>query len=141
MNTKPPAKTGQILLVEDNWGDIVLIREAFSQSGLNVKLSVVTDGEEALAYLEGQGKYAQVARPDFVLLDINLPRMDGRVFLRRLRSHQRLGEMPVVVLTSSKLDSDMREMAELGISGYLVKPSDLYGFQEVVKRIGTFWRG
>jgi len=137
---KPPAKTGQILLVEDNWGDIVLLREALDGSKLALHLNVVTDGEEALAYLEGEGKYSGTVRPDFVLLDLNLPRMDGRAFLRRLRSHSKLGDMPVVVLTSSRLESDMKEMEDLKISGYLIKPADFKGFQELVKRLWTFWQ-
>jgi len=139
LKPNPSRKAAQVLLVEDNWGDVLLMREALRQLSPSLNLNIVTDGENALAYLNGEGKYSDSPRPDFILLDLNLPRMDGRAFLRRLRGRLGFQELPVVVLTSSRLDSDVREAEGLGISGYLAKPGDLAGFLEVARRLREFW--
>lgn len=139
MSTTAFHRTVEILLVEDSMGDIVLMREAFRDSRLPVNLNVVTDGEEALAYLKGEPKYAESPRPHFILLDLNLPRMDGRALLRRIKAHPRFKGLPVVVFTSSKLDSDIREVFEMHADHYVVKPSDLKGFHEIVRQLWEFW--
>ncbi len=136
--THPPPKKFEILLVEDNWGDALLMREAFRESGLVVKLSIVTDGEQALAFLNREGIFAEASRPDLILLDLNLPRMDGRGFLRRIKTHPAFQDLQVVVLTTSKLDSDIREVSERDIRGYIVKPVDLDGFLKVTRSLGDF---
>ncbi len=136
---KPSPKIAQILMVEDNFGDIALMKEAFKESHLYLDLHVATDGEDALEYLQRQGKHVEAPRPDFILLDLNLQRMDGRVFLRRIRSHPEFKEIPVIIFTGSRLATDMREMEEMGISGYLAKPVDMLGFLDVARRLRDFW--
>jgi two-component system, chemotaxis family, response regulator Rcp1 len=139
LNTMRFPKTLEILLVEDSWGDVFLISEAFRDSRFPVNLNIVTDGEDALAYLKREGKHAEAPEPNLVLLDLNLPRMDGRTFLRRIKAHPRFKRLPVVVLTSSRLDTDMREVSEMKADQYLVKPSDLNGFQEITRKLWEFW--
>lgn len=139
MRPEPSPQTFQILLVEDSWGDVLLMREAFRESRLTARLNIVTNGEEALAYLNREPRYAEAVTPDLILLDLNLPRMDGRIFLRRLRNHPRLKGLTVVVLTSSDLDSDLREVKELEAQGYIRKPSDLNGFLQTARILKQHW--
>ena len=139
MRPSPFHKTLEILLVEDSWGDVLLLREAFQESRLPVNLNIVTDGEDALAYLNGESKYTGSPMPDLVLLDLNLPRMDGRALLRRVKNHPRFKRLPVVVLTSSALESDIREVNEMKANSYLVKPADLKGFHEIARKLWDFW--
>ena len=126
-------------MVEDNLGDALLIKEAFKESQIRCHLIVVGDGEEALDYLDRKGKFADAKTPDFILLDLNLPRMDGREFLKRVKSEGLFKTIPVIVLTSSKSDLDIREVWELNANCYIVKPSDLDGYIETVKKIHDFW--
>ncbi len=126
-------------MVEDNPGDAILIKEAFKENRIECHLIVVGDGEEALDYLKKQGKFADVKRPDIILLDLNLPVMNGFEFLRRVKSESLFKSIPVIVLTSSRSDLDIREVWELNANCYIVKPSDLDGYIETVKKIHDFW--
>ena len=140
MSQKPFLKTIEVLLVEDSWGDVVLMRDAFREKHLPVNLNIVTDGEDALAYLNREPKYVQHPKPDLILLDLNLPRMDGRAFLRRVKNHPRFKAIPVVVLTSSRLETDIREVFEMNADQYLVKPTDLKGFHETARQLWQLWQ-
>lgn len=141
MRREPTPKTFEILLVEDSWGDALLMREAFRESRLPARLSIVTNGEEALAYLNREPRYPEAKIPDLILLDLNLPRMDGRIFLRRLRHNPRFKELVVVVLTSSDLESDLREVQELEAQGYIIKTGDLKGFLQTAEILKDHWLG
>lgn len=129
----------EILLVEDNPDDVLLITEAFKESSIMTHLNVVGDGEETLDYLNRKGKYAGAVAPDFIILDLNLPRMDGRTFLKRIKSENLFKSIPIIVLTSSRSDLDIREVWALNANCYIVKPSDLDGYIETVKKIRDFW--
>ena len=107
MTTKVPIRPVQMLLVEDNPGDIRLTQEAAKESAIPTNLSVVVDGEEAMAFLRREGKYAEAPRPDFVLLDLNLPKKDGREVLSEMKADDQLRRIPVVVLTSSSAEQDI----------------------------------
>jgi two-component system response regulator len=129
----------EILLVEDSPTDALFAREALEYSKVCNNLHVVPDGVEALAFLHRQGKYAQAPRPDLVLLDLNLPRMDGREVLAKIKSDERFKVIPVVVLTSSKDEADVLKSYGLHANCYIVKPVDFEKFAEVVKTIENFW--
>jgi chemotaxis family two-component system response regulator Rcp1 len=139
LNNPIDKRNFEILMVEDNLGDALLIKEAFKESQIKCVLIVVGDGEEALDYLNRQGKFADAKTPDFILLDLNLPRMDGQEFLKRVKSEGLFKTIPVIVLTSSRSDLDIREVWELNANAYIVKPSDLNGYIETVKKIHGFW--
>ena len=129
----------EILLVEDNPGDVRLTVEALKEGRLHNRLSVVGDGEKALAYLRHEGEYAQTVRPDLVLLDLNLPRKDGREVLSEMKDDPELKRIPVVVLTTSKAEEDILKMYDLHANCYITKPVDLDQFITVVKSIEAFW--
>jgi CheY-like chemotaxis protein len=129
----------EILLVEDDPGDVLLITEGFKENRTLAHLIVVGDGEEAIDYLNQKGKYSDAKAPDFIILDLNLPRMDGRDFLRRIKNEKLFKLIPVIVLTSSRSDLDIREVYELNAACYIVKPADLDGYTEAVKKIQDFW--
>ncbi len=129
----------EILLVEDNPGDIRLTQEALKDSKLHNNLSVVEDGVEALAFLRCEGKYAKAPRPDIILLDLNLPRKDGREVLEEIKSHDTLKRIPVVVLTTSDDDMDIIATYNLHANCYITKPVDLQQFVRIVKSIENFW--
>jgi chemotaxis family two-component system response regulator Rcp1 len=130
----------EVLLVEDNLGDILLLMEAFKESGVKANLKVVGDGEEAMKYLE-IGLHPEMRTPDFILLDLNLPRMDGRAFLRQVKGEERFRSIPVIVLSSSRLESDVRESYDMNASCYIPKPIDIHGFLRAVKSLNDFWMG
>lgn len=129
----------EILLIEDNPGDVRLTQEALKESQVRSHLSVASDGEEALAFLLREGPFADAPRPDLILLDLNLPRMDGRDVLARIKSHPRLKCIPVVVLTTSSADNDIRQAYQLHANCYVTKPVDFTRFLHVVKSIEDFW--
>lgn len=131
-------KKFEILLVEDNWGDALLVKIAFREKRFYGNLNIVTNGEQALSFLNREDSYHRAPLPDLILLDLNLPRMDGRTFLRRIKSQEKFRDLKVVVLTSSKLDSDFREILDMNANGYLVKPLDLYGFFNLVQDLTDF---
>lgn len=129
----------KILLVEDNPADVELTRENLNECKLLHELTVVTDGVEGLAYLRREGSYAEAARPDLILLDLNLPRMDGRELLAQIKSEPLLRRIPVVVLTSSTAERDIIASYDLHANAYVVKPVDLSGFADIVRAIEGFW--
>lgn len=128
-----------ILLVEDNPGDVRLTREALLESELNIELHVVHDGEDALAFLRREGAYVDSRRPDLVLLDLNLPKLDGREVLARIRADVNLRRIPVVVLTVSTVEEDVLRSYDLAANCYISKPIDLDQFVTVVRAIEQFW--
>jgi len=131
----------QILLVEDNPGDVRLTVEALKEAKVVNKLTVVKDGIEALTLLRRQGQYAQAARPDLILLDLNLPRKDGREVLAEIKADDDLKRIPVVILTTSQDEQDVLKTYNLYANCYITKPVDLDQFITVVKSIEDFWLG
>jgi CheY-like chemotaxis protein len=132
-------RPAELLLVEDNYGDVLLTREAFCSARLSNNLAVASDGEEALAMLRREGGFADQPRPDLILLDLNLPRLDGREVLRAIKNDPELSRIPVIVLTSSNADIDILKSYELQANGYIVKPVTFERLQEVVASLETFW--
>ena len=130
----------QILLVEDNPADAFLTREALKQKEINNSdLSVVIDGQEALAYLHKEGKYAGVRRPDLILLDLNLPKKDGRKVLAEIKEDPLLKQIPVVIFTSSAAPQDIMQAYALYANCYIIKPLDLDNFFQVIRNVIKFW--
>ena len=128
-----------ILLVEDNPGDVRLTQEALKECKVLNNLSVVGDGVDAMAFLRREGSYAEAARPDLVLLDLNLPRMDGREVLAAIKGDTSLRRIPVVVLTTSRAEQDILKAYDLHANCYVTKPVDLEQFITVVQSIEEFW--
>lgn len=129
----------EILLVEDNPGDIRLTQVALKDSKVLNRLHVVRDGVEAMAFLRRQGQYANAVRPDMVLLDLNLPRKDGREVLTEIKADDNLKRIPVVVLTTSSADEDILRSYNLHANCYITKPVDLNSFVIIIKSIEHFW--
>ncbi|MFC6768187.1 response regulator [Natrinema soli] len=136
---RPQSEPAQILLVEDNPGDVPLTREAFKQGRIENDLHVVSDGIEALAFLTQQGEYADAPRPDLILLDLNLPGKDGEEVLEELKDDPVLRSIPVIVLTSSRAEEDVVTSYELHANAYLTKPVDPDEFIETVRAFEKFW--
>lgn len=128
-----------ILLVEDNPADVRLTVETLKEEKIYSNLHVVSDGEEALAFLHKNGKYTKAVRPDLILLDLNLPKIDGREVLKEIKSDNKLKSIPVVVLTVSKADEDIMKSYNLHANCYITKPVDLKQFAKVAKAIQEFW--
>jgi CheY-like chemotaxis protein len=129
----------EILLVEDNPGDVRLTLEALKEGKVRNNLHVAADGMEALAFLRRQGKYAEAPRPDLILLDLNLPKKDGRAVLGEIKLDEALKRIPVVVLTTSRAEEDILRSYDLHANCYITKPVDLERFFTVVKSIEDFW--
>jgi chemotaxis family two-component system response regulator Rcp1 len=129
----------EVLLVEDDLGDIELTKEAIEEAKLAITLNVVRDGNEAMAYLRGEGAHANAAKTDLILLDLNMPRKDGREVLRDMRNDPHLAHIPVVVLTTSDADEDISNSYDLGANCYVTKPVGLEQFIKVVQTIRDFW--
>ncbi len=129
----------EVLLVEDDPGDVVLVREAFEDHKLRNRLHHVADGEEALRFLRGEGDHAGAPRPDLVLLDLNLPRKDGREVLREVKGDDHLRSIPVVVLTTSEAEEDVLRSYDLHANAYVSKPVDFERFIDVVRQIDDFF--
>ncbi len=132
-------KDAEILLVDDNPADVRLVREALYESRLRNELHVVGDGEEALAFLRRESGFADAPRPDLVLLDLNLPRKNGREVLAEMKSDEKLKDIPVVILTTSNSDRDVLESYNLCANCYVRKPVQFRAFVEVVQSIENFW--
>jgi two-component system, chemotaxis family, response regulator Rcp1 len=129
----------EVLLVEDNPGDVRLTREALKDGRLLNSVTVVGDGVEALSFLRREGKYANAVTPDLILLDLNLPKKDGREVLAEIKADPRLRRIPVVVLTTSSAEEDILKTYDLHANCYITKPVDLEQFIQVVKSIEDFW--
>ena len=129
----------QVLLVEDDPGDVLMTREAFEDYKVHNQLHVVNDGEQAMAFLRQEGEYAGLPRPDLVLLDLNLPRMDGRQVLEAIKSDPDLSSIPVVVLTTSEAEDDVLRSYSLHANAYVTKPVDFERFINVVRQIDDFF--
>lgn len=132
-------KSIEILLIEDNPGDIRLTLEAFKDGKVHNHISIVTDGIEALAFLRREGKYSDVKKPDIILLDLNLPKKDGRETLQEIKNDEGLKNIPVIVLSCSSADVDILRSYKLHANCYISKPVDLDQFVNVVKSIENFW--
>jgi two-component system, chemotaxis family, response regulator Rcp1 len=134
-----PPRPIEILLVEDNPGDVRLTMEALRDGKVRHNLRVVSDGVEALAFLRHEGAHGDAPRPDLILLDLNLPRKDGREVLADVKGDPALRAIPVVVLTTSRAEQDVLQAYALQANGYVTKPVELDRFLEVVKAIEDFW--
>jgi CheY-like chemotaxis protein len=132
-------KLAEILLIEDSPTDALLAAEALESARVCNRLNVVTNGVEAMAYLRREGRYADAQRPDLILLDLNLPKMDGREVLKEIKSDYSLRFIPVVVLTTSKAEADVVQAYGLYANCYIVKPVDFEQFAESVAALGRFW--
>ena len=139
MSAVPSGRPAEILLVEDNPGDVRLTRETLKESKLLNRMSVVVDGVEALAFLRREGRYAGETRPDLILLDLNLPKKDGREVLAEIKADESLRRIPVIVLTTSSAEQDILKMYDLHANCYITKPVDLDQFSVVVRAIEAFW--
>jgi len=139
MANQKVGKAVEILLVEDNPGDARLAQEAMKDSKINNVLHLVSDGVEAMNFLRKKGKYADAPRPDLVLLDLNLPKKDGREVLAEIKEDKDLKRIPVVILTISKAEEDILKSYNLHANCFITKPIDLDQFLKVVKAIEDFW--
>jgi CheY-like chemotaxis protein len=141
MTTPPPpnAKSIEVLLVEDDPGDTLMIQEAFEENKVRNRLTCVTDGVQALEMLRREGEHANAPRPDLVLLDLNLPRKDGREVLAEIKGDDDLGTIPVVILTTSQAEEDVLRSYRLHANAYVTKPVDFERFIEVVRQIDDFF--
>ena len=135
----PAGKPIEILLVEDNPGDVRLTEEALKDCKVRNIIHVAKDGEEAVAFLHRQAPHADAPRPDLILLDLNLPRKDGREVLKEIKGDADLRRIPVVVITSSKAEEDILKAYDLNANCYITKPVDLDQFVSVVRSIENFW--
>jgi chemotaxis family two-component system response regulator Rcp1 len=133
------AKPMEVLLVEDSAGDVRLTREALKDAKVHVHLQVASDGIEAMAFLKQEGQYVHAPRPDLILLDLNLPKKDGRQVLEEIKQSPSLQSIPVVILTTSASEADILRSYMLHANCYITKPVDLNGFLDVVKSIDNFW--
>jgi two-component system, chemotaxis family, response regulator Rcp1 len=129
----------EVLLIEDSPGDVRLTKEAFRTANPAIHLHVASDGVEAMAFLNREGAYTQSPRPDLILLDLNLPRMDGREVLAQIKQHEFLRTIPTVILTTSDAEVDIAKSYQLQANCYLNKPVQLEAFESLVKSINDFW--
>lgn len=129
----------EVLLVEDDPGDVLMTREAFEEHKVRNNLSVVSDGADALAFVRRQGEFSDAPRPDLILLDLNLPRRDGREVLSEIKNDPDLREIPIVVLTTSSAEADILSSYRLHANAYVTKPVDFERFISVVKQIDDFF--
>jgi CheY-like chemotaxis protein len=136
---RAPRHPFEILLVEDNPGDIRLTREALSEARVQNHLSVAMDGVEAIAMLRREGEHERAPRPDLILLDLNLPRMNGREVLEEIKADEVLRNIPVVILTTSQAEHDVLDAYRLSANAYVTKPVELEQFLRVVQSIEEFW--
>jgi len=141
MTTPPPpdAQSIEVLLVEDDPGDILMIKEAFEDNKVRNRLTCLTDGVQALEFLRREGEHADAPRPDLILLDLNLPRKDGREVLAEVKGDDDLRTIPVVVLTTSQAEEDVLRSYKLHANAYVTKPVDFERFIDVVRQIDEFF--
>jgi two-component system, chemotaxis family, response regulator Rcp1 len=129
----------EVLLVEDSPGDVRLTREAFTDAKVHINLHVASDGVKAMLFLNREGEHANVPRPDLILLDLNLPKKDGREVLAEIKENPKLKSIPVVILTTSSSEADILRSYQLHANCYITKPVGLEGFLTVVRSIDSFW--
>ncbi len=129
----------EVLLVEDSPGDVRLTREAFTDAKVHINLHVAMDGAKAMAFLRREAEHANAPRPDLILLDLNLPRKDGREVLKEIKESTEFGAIPVVILTTSASEADILRSYQLHANCYITKPVNLQGFLKVVESIDSFW--
>jgi chemotaxis family two-component system response regulator Rcp1 len=129
----------QVLLVEDSPGDVRLTQEAFRDANMSIHLSVASDGVEAMEFLRNEGSYLEAPRPDLILLDLNLPKMDGREVLAHIKADTNLKTIPTVILTTSEAEADIVNSYQLQANCYLSKPVEFDAFESLVKSINDFW--
>jgi CheY-like chemotaxis protein len=134
-----PSTPIEVLLVEDSPGDVRLTREALKDAKVHISLHVASDGVEAMAFLECEGLHVNAPRPDLILLDLNLPRKDGRQVLKEIKESPTLRSIPVVILTTSSSEADVLQSYHLHANCYISKPVDLDGFLKVIQSIDNFW--
>jgi chemotaxis family two-component system response regulator Rcp1 len=139
MVNKNTGRPVEILLVEDNEGDARLTKEAFKENKINYRLSVARDGEDALKFLKQEAQYANSPRPDLILLDLNLPKKNGREVLEEIKKDVNLRRIPVVILTVSQSEEDIMNSYDLYANCYISKPVDLNQFMEIVRFVKNFW--
>lgn len=139
MNDMVPSKTAHILLVEDNPGDVELTKKALKNGNILNNLTVAADGEEAMNMLRKKGLYAKQPTPDLILLDLNLPKKDGREVLQEIKTDDDLKKIPVVVLTTSSAEEDILKTYNLHANCYITKPVDLDQFMKVIRTLKEFW--
>lgn len=128
-----------VLLVEDNPGDVRLTQEAFKEAKISIKLDVAMDGAEAIKFLRKDGEYADALTPDLILLDLNLPKKDGREVLKEIKTDDLLKRIPVVVLTTSNAEQDIMKSYNLHVNCYINKPVDFEKFFDIIQKIEEFW--
>jgi len=129
----------EVLLVEDSPGDVRLTRDAFRETNESIRLHVAVDGVEAMDFLKKRGAFVNSPRPDFILLDLNIPKMDGREVLAQIKRDNDLKTIPTIILTTSDSEADIKKSYELQANCYLNKPVQLEDFESVVKSINDFW--
>jgi chemotaxis family two-component system response regulator Rcp1 len=137
--TETDSMTIEVLLVEDSPGDVRLTQEAFRDSGKPVRLHLASDGVEAMAFLRGEGVYADAPRPDLILLDLNLPKMDGREVLKEIKKDRNLKTIPTIILTTSDDEADILISYQLQANCYLRKPAHWDAFDNLMRSINAFW--
>jgi two-component system, chemotaxis family, response regulator Rcp1 len=130
-----------LLLIEDNPADVDLTRDSFAQANSLLEIEVASDGVQAMSYLNRENQYHDAARPRLILLDLNLPRLDGREVLREVKANEHLRRIPVIVWSSSRAAADVSDCYDLGANCYLVKPLDLRAYQDVINTVERFWIG
>lgn len=128
-----------VLLVEDNPGDVRLTQEAFKEAKVSIKLDVTMDGAEAIKFLRKEGEYADAVTPDLILLDLNLPKKDGREVLKEIKTDDLLKRIPVVILTTSNAEQDIMKSYNLHVNCYINKPVDFEKFFDIIQKIEEFW--
>jgi CheY-like chemotaxis protein len=138
-NDPPDSRMGKILLVEDNQNDVILTRAAFRRAKLAIDLHHVENGQQCLDFLRKCGPYSDAPTPDLVLLDLNMPVMDGRAVLQQLADDDSLRHLPVVILTTSAEEKDILDMYKLRCSSYIIKPIDFNQFVRVVNEFSDYW--
>ncbi|GHJ16327.1 MULTISPECIES: response regulator [unclassified Micromonospora] len=136
---QPSSSPVRILVVDDDPGDVLMIEEALEESDVEKVIDVVADGEEAMEFLRREGRHTGAQRPDVILLDLNMPRMDGRQVLGEVKRDENLRSIPIVVLTTSNADTDVVSSYTLQANAYVTKPIDLDDFNDVVRRIDEFF--
>lgn len=129
----------EVLLIEDNSGDVLLTKEAFDETGFKEKMIIARDGEDAMDYLYKRGPYENANSPDLILLDLNLPKKDGREILAEIKKDDNLRQIPVIVLTTSRSEKDINKCYELQANCYIIKPVGFDEFLDIVKSIQEFW--